>query len=220
MRIRVFSPSLTRNNRYDNIKINPSTGTIPRAIKNISDVEGLDIAYKPPSGQYVYGNTLYLSGSCDLRDWYDDVTKVPTLMLQHSQKYTDANNLLNSSAGGGITNIVSHSLGGAVAQKLKQNYPERDYNVTTYGSPNLSLFNHAHVSRYRNAGDPISILDRGAKTIGSSLNPFEAHSYKNSTYTSGDTGGWVIGVTSKDTPWDPATSAYTTPPIEQSDLKE
>ena len=180
-----FAPSLKRSQRYEGISpFAASKGAKP--MKNISDAEGLDIAYNTPSGQYIYGNTLYLSGSRNLRDWYDDVTKVPTLMLQHSQKYADAKNLLNSSAGGEISNIVSHSLGGAVAQKLKQDYPERDYNVTTYGSPNLSLFNHANVSRYRNAGDPISMFDRGAETIGSSLNPFVAHSYKNSSYTSGN----------------------------------
>ena len=178
----------------------------------------MDIAYKTPSGQYIHGDTIYLSGSRNKQDWYDDVTKVPFSLVQHSQKYRDTEKLLNSSAGGGVTHIVSHSLGGVVSQKLKDNHPERNYKVTTYGSPDVSLVNNTDVSRYRNAGDPISILDRGAKTIGGSLNPFEAHSYKNSTYTSGDTGGWIIGDTSKDTPWDPSNSAFTTPPIAQSQL--
>ena len=63
------------------------------------------------------------------------------------------------------------------------------------------------------------MLDRGAKVIESNLNPFAAHSFKNSPYKSGDTGKWVIGDTSKiNTSWDPETSIFTTPPIKQTDL--
>ncbi len=145
-----FAPSLKRSQRYEGISpFAASKGAKP--IKNISDAEGLDIAYNTPSGQYVYGNTLYLSGSRNTRDWYDDRTKVPFSMVQHSQKYRDADKLLNSSAGGGVTHIISHSLGGVVSEKLKENYPERNYNVTTYGSPDVSLVNNTSVSRYRNA---------------------------------------------------------------------
>ena len=68
---------------------------------------------------YIHGDTLYLSGTRNKRDVFDDITKVPTFMVNHSQKYIDTENLLNSSTGGGIKNIISHSLGGRVAQTLK-----------------------------------------------------------------------------------------------------
>ena len=212
-----FASQIKRNKlKYDNVKIFPQN--IAKPIKNISDAEGLDIAYKTPSGQYIYGNTLYLSGSRNAQDWYDDLTKIPTMLVNHSQKYKDAEKLLNSSAGLGVSHIVSHSLGGAVAQKLKQDYQERDFKITTYGSPDLSIKKNTpeNISRYKNIGDPVSILDGAAKVIGASLlNPFEAHSYKNSPYVSGDTDGWVIGDTSKNSSYDPSNSAYTTPPIKQ-----
>ena len=202
--------------KYDKINIKTN---VARPLKPITDAQGLDIAYKTPSGNFIYGDTLYLSGTRNARDIYDDITKVPTLMTNRSQKYRDSEQLLNSSAGGGIKHIVSHSLAGRVAQTLKNNYPERDFKVTTYASPDVSINNTSDVTRYRNIGDPISSLDRSAKLIGSSLNPFTAHSYSNSPYTSGDTGKWIIGDTSKDTPLT-SKSIFLTPPIEQADLKE
>ena len=80
----------------------------------------------------------------------------------------------------------------------------------------------AQNTRYRNPTDPISILDRGASNVSNqiSLNPFKSHSYHNFDNVSGGSGGWLIGNTSKDTPWDPKTSIFTTPPITQEDLRE
>jgi len=224
-----FTPTLKRTyNKYEKLNVTDniakplkglSTDNIARPIKRISDAEGLTIAYKTPSGQYIYGDTLFLSGTRNMRDVYDDITKVPTFSVNRSQKYIDTENLINSSAGGGIKSIVAHSLGGRVAQTLKNNYPNRDFKVTTYASPDISINNTSDVTRYRNEGDYISILDRSAKIIGSSSKPLTAHSFANSPNTSVDTGGWVIGKT-HDTPWDPKTSIFTTPPITQEDLNK
>lgn len=205
-----FQPSLKKTiSKYDNINFNFNKA---KKIRHISDAEGLRIAYNKPSGAYVYGDTLYLSGTRNIRDVYDDL-KIPFNMVHKSQKYKDTEKLLNTTPG--IKNIIAHSLGGSVAQKIKENYPERGYNISTYGSPNLSISNKTpiDIKRYKNIGDPISSLDRAAKVIGSSLNPFEAHSYENSQYISGDAGKWIAGDTSINTPWNPETSAYTTPPI-------
>ena len=142
-------------------------------------------------------------------------------IVQHSDKYRDTEKLLNNTPG--ITNFIAHSSGGSVAQKIKDNYPDRNYKITTYGSPILSISKHTpiNITPYKNIGDPIAMLDRGAQVIGSNLNPFEAHSFKNSPYTFGDTGKWVIGDASKiNTPWNPENSAYTTPPILQTELKK
>jgi len=40
-------------------------------------------------------------------------------MLHQSQKYRDTEKILNTNPG--ITHIIGHSLGGAVAQKIKDN---------------------------------------------------------------------------------------------------
>ena len=44
---------------------------------NISDIEGLKRAYASDSGAYIHGNRMYVAGTRDLRDVYDDITKVP-----------------------------------------------------------------------------------------------------------------------------------------------
>ena len=115
----------------------------------------------------MYGDTLYLSGTRNTKDIFDDVTKVPFNIVQHSEKYRDTEKLLNTTLG--ITNIIAHSLGGYVAQKIKDNYPNRNYKITTYGSPNLSISKNTpiNITRYKNIGDPIAMLDRGAQVIGS-----------------------------------------------------
>ena len=54
-----FAPSLKRSQRYEGISpFAASKGAKP--IKNISDAEGLDIAYNTPSGQYIYMVTPYI----------------------------------------------------------------------------------------------------------------------------------------------------------------
>ena len=54
--------------------------------------------------------------------------------------------------------------------------PERNFTVSTYGAPVASM--KQSDNRYRNPGDYISILDRGAKITGEekpSLNQLKAH---------------------------------------------
>ena len=84
--INITTPLKRTVKKYEKIKIAPN---IAKPIKPISDADGLDIAYKTPSGQFIYGDTLYLSGTRNARDIYDDITKVPTLMTNRSQKYID-----------------------------------------------------------------------------------------------------------------------------------
>ena len=121
----------------------------------------------------------------------------------------------------GITNIVGHSMGSSVALELEKNYP--NLKSTTYATPTISTPFENSNTRYRNPADPISILDRGASNVSNevSLNPFKNHSYNNFKNVSGGSGKWVIGDTSKDTPWIKGQSIFTTPPIEQEqDIKE
>lgn len=72
--------------------------------------------------------------------------------------------------------------------------PKRKFSVTTYGAPVASITQSDH--RFRNPGDYVSILNRGAKTTGEekgSLNPIKAHGYQMFDHTSEtNSGGWVI----------------------------
>ncbi len=74
-----------------------------------------------------------------------------------------------------ITNVVGHSLGGSVALKLQENFPDRNFKSNTYGAPVLSTTGADN--RFRNFFDPVSILDRGAaNSLHAGLNP---HSFSN-----------------------------------------
>ena len=202
--------------RYEHISIAPPK--VAQPIKPLTDSEGLGIAYKRKNGVYIYGDTAYIAGTKSLHDAWDDL-KIPVRATKYSRRYQDAEKYITDPTLG-IKHVVGHSLGGAVSLELEKRYPHLQ--STTYASPTISPpWVSGQNSRYRNPLDPISILDAGASHISNkvSLNPFESHSFKNFDNTSGGTGGWVIGDTSKNTPWDPATSAFTTPPITQSDLK-
>ena len=61
-----FSPPLKRSKlKYATFRITP---TYAKPIKNISDSDGLKIAYSRPNGIYNYGNTLYIAGTKSLND--------------------------------------------------------------------------------------------------------------------------------------------------------
>jgi pimeloyl-ACP methyl ester carboxylesterase len=59
---------------------------------------------------------------------------------------------------------VGHSLGGSVVLEMQKQYPDRTFKTTTYGAPVKSITTPDNIDnkRFRNIGDPISILDRGA----------------------------------------------------------
>ena len=54
---------------------------------NISDIEGLRRAYASDSGAYIHGNRMYVAGTRNLRDVYDDITKVPFSLTRHSYRF-------------------------------------------------------------------------------------------------------------------------------------
>ncbi len=57
---------------------------------------------------------------------------------------------------------MGHSLGGSVALELQDNMADRKFKTNTYGAPVLS-FTPAE-NRYRNRGDPVSMLDFGSQS--------------------------------------------------------
>jgi hypothetical protein len=135
---------------------------------------GLNNAYNNVNKVYVDGSTLYVAGTSNLKDVYDDISKIPFYgNLKDSTRYNQAKTALDSNPN--INKIIGHSLGGSVALQLEKDNPK--YATTTYGAPVFSPNPFITGNRYRFKNDPISMLDNGAITVNTfKLNP---HSYSN-----------------------------------------
>ena len=84
-----------------------------------------------------------------------------------------------------VKHLVGHSMGGNVALEMQKENP--NLKSTTYGAAVWQPFSTKQGDRYRHGGDPVSMFDRGAKTVGSSWNPVSAHAftgYPEGTYAS------------------------------------
>ena len=169
---------------------------IIKIINSLSDVQGLNAAYKSNDNVYLNNNTMYVSGTKHAdtliptllnlnpiqtymnykngyyQDMWDDL-KVPFSLTKYSQRYQEADQMLKDNPQ--ITNVVSHSLGGSVALELAKNYPDKHL-FTTYGAPVFSD-SMQYGNRFRAFGDPVSMFDNGAiPKMPTSINP---HSYDN-----------------------------------------
>ena len=134
---------------------------------------GLDSAYKSDNKISIKDDTMFIGGTSNLQDVWDDL-KIPLGLTKFSQRYQDADNLLKSNRQ--IKNIVSHSMGGIVSLELQKQHPNRDFDITTYGAPVLQIGGQKY-KRFRHAGDLISGLDDGAITYKGTINPKVAHKY-------------------------------------------
>ena len=106
-----------------------------------------------------------------------DLTKHMTKDLGDSKKihrYEQAKEE-QEKQGGKVKHLVGHSMGGNVALEMQKEDPS--LKSTTYGAAVWQPFSTKQGDRYRHGGDPVSMLDRGAKTIGSSWNPVSAHTF-------------------------------------------
>ena len=119
--------------------------------------DGLSRAYASPKGLYRDGNILYIAGTRTFADVLDDL-RIPLNDTVHSQRYRDALPMMN---GGSV--VVGHSLGGAVALSLSQQF---QVHPITYAAPvfDLNPFNPQGQDRYRTFGDPVAFLDLAANT--------------------------------------------------------
>jgi hypothetical protein len=152
--------------------INHLTPPIPLSIQPLTDKAGLEKAYGRETKLYTHGDTLYIAGTSSFQDVLDDV-KIPFNNTFQSMRYRDALAVLKVNPG--ITNVVGHSLGGSVALELQKDFPDRKFKSNTYGAPVFSTT--AADNRFRNYFDPVSFLDRGAKSsVNIGLNP---HTYSN-----------------------------------------
>ena len=104
---------------------------------------------------------MYIAGTrldrlLGLRDVLDDVTFVPLRAASNTQRYQQALAALKKSEGR-VKYLVGHSLGGAAAAAMTEQFPELQARV--YGAP---LLRSSASVRVRHRFDPISALDRGA----------------------------------------------------------
>jgi uncharacterized protein YhjY with autotransporter beta-barrel domain len=132
---------------------------------------GLDSAYKSDNKISIKDDTMFVGGTSNLQDVWDDL-KIPFGLTKYSQRYQDADNLLKKNPQ--VNKITGTSLGGAVSLELQKQHPNRNFEITTYGAPVLQMGGQKY-KRFRHAGDFISGLDDGAITYKGSINPIEAH---------------------------------------------
>ena len=159
--------------------------------------EGLDRAY---NNKFTYtdiqGDTLFIGGTQNVQDVYDDVRHVPWWGdMKQTQRYKDCELILKKNPQ--VKHLVSHSLGGSVALALQKNHPDKKYTVVTYGAPVIGMLDpfrgDAKVQRFKHIGrdkegenigtDPISSFDMFANEVPiNSMNPLTLHSYKGYVY--------------------------------------
>lgn len=147
--------------------------------KRISDNEGLSKAYDSPNSIFIDGNRMYIAGTKNMRDVWDDVSKIPFWGdVRNSERYQQATDALNDNPQ--VDTIISHSLGSAVAAEINKNNNNK-YNTRMYGSPfiDFSFSRDPKNQRYRHPGDIISMFDTGAvnEENNSTSNLINPHSY-------------------------------------------
>ena len=135
---------------------------------------GLKKAYNNYKGIHIDNDTMFIAGTKNFRDVYDDITKIPFFGdLKNSKRYRDVEEEIKENPN--VKKLVGHSLAGSVALEFEKN--NKGYETTTYGAPVFGGFEGANRFRHRN--DPVSMFDFGAKSVGFSFNPLTAHSYQN-----------------------------------------
>ena len=151
-----------------------------------TDTYGLKRAYENPDGIYRDAETLYIAGTKSFQDAVDDL-KLPFYQTRNSKRYKDVDKFIKDYAievdgkkNYGIKNVVSHSLGSAVGQKINNDYGNI-FQTRSYGAAFISRQRPDEAGqnlRIRGSNDAVSMFDRGAITIPKgSLNPLDNHSY-------------------------------------------
>ena len=153
----------------------------------LTDTQGLRLAYESPDRIYQNGSILYIAGTKDPIDFYDDL-KLPLYQTQQTKRYKDVDKFIRDGTievdgkpHTGITDIISHSLGSAVGQQINNDYGNI-FRSRSYRSPFVSGQRPEDTEtnlRIRKSGDPVSMFDSGSLTLNrGTLNPFQNHSYQ------------------------------------------
>mgnify|MGYP000211332027 CR=1 FL=1 len=120
----------------EDTKIPIMTNSLPINNPQIKDQDGIKKAYDRDSKLYINANTMYVGGTNSVQDVWDDL-KIPFFQTDKTLRYKDAKMLLEKNPN--INNLIGHSLGGSVVLPLQKDFPERNFNVNTYGAPVMSL---------------------------------------------------------------------------------
>ena len=152
----------------------------------LTDTQGLRLAYESPDRMYRNGSILYIAGTKEPMDSYDDL-KLPFYQTRNTKRYKDVDKFnqddaieIDGKKHYGVTDIIAHSLRSAVGQQINNDYGNI-FRSRSYGSPfvsNQKPDDTGNNLRIRKAGDPVSMFDNGAINLNrSSLNPFVNHRY-------------------------------------------
>ena len=158
---------------------------------DINDEDGLKKGYSNTTDKglyyHPYNRTLYIAGTKDIPTDVLEDALIPFHMVHHSIRYRTADHFLKYNADK-VDTVIGHSLGGAVSLKLNQDYRKR-FKTRTYGAPvdSYNMNTDKNNLRFRSAGDPVSIFDRGAIAINkNAYNSLYNHGYQSQHY--GDIG--------------------------------
>ena len=160
---------------------------IVKQLRDISDEEGLRLAYDTKDGLYHHYNKLFIAGTKDPIDFVDDLKLPFNDTLNKTKRGRDADAYYRSHHE--IDTVIGHSLGGSVSLALEKQYKKEGNNPygivqsKTFGAPVISgnVLGEKNPNRIRYFGDPISALDFGSTTVMPSMGfrwKNSAHSYK------------------------------------------
>jgi hypothetical protein len=159
-----------------------------KKLQDISDEEGLKLAYDAKNGLYQHYNKLFIAGTRDFPGDHIDDLKLPfDDTLNKTKRGRDADAYYRSHHE--VDTVIGHSLGGSVSLALEKQYKKEGNNPygiiqsKTFGAPVIStdVLGEKNPNRIRYFGDPISALDFGSTTVMPSLGfrwKNSAHSYK------------------------------------------
>ena len=188
-----YEPPTTRNKITDDVN-----NELAGVETFLTDTQGLKLAYENPNGIYQNGSILYIAGTKDPIDFYDDL-KLPFYQTRNTKRYKDVDKFIKDGAieidgkkHYGITDVISHSLGSAVGQQINNDY-DNVFRSRSYGSPFVSTQRPEDTGtnlRIRKAGDPVSMFDIGSITLNMGKldaspearvlrDPLQNHSYEN-----------------------------------------
>ena len=153
----------------------------------LTDTQGLRSEYESPDRIYRNGSILYIAGTKNAIDFYDDL-RLPFYQTRNTKRYKDVDKFIKDDAieidgkkRYGIIDIISHGLGSAVGQQINTDYGNI-FRSRSYGSPFVSIQRPEDTGtnlRIRKSGDPASIFDKGSITLNrGTLDPFQNHSFQ------------------------------------------